>query len=175
MRRGAVASVAALALKLRQNCTEADLVWARAILKRALLAPERRDQGWFYGSHIPWHHAIFVARGLAADLRESTADDDAGRALLALITHPLEIVSLTALGESCRLWAKDPRLAWSALGLALSLCYLEPMAPDTPRGPNDGVHTEEKLRKVLDAAEQFYRGSDDWRPLPTPPPAWVKT
>ena len=115
-----------------------------------------------------------MARGLAADLREATANHDTGRALLGLVTHPLEIVSLTALGEACRLWAKDPKLAWSALGLALSLCYLEPIAPDKPRGPNEGVHTEEKSRKALEEAEQSYRESDDWRPLPTPPPAWVK-
>ena len=115
-----------------------------------------------------------MARGLAADLREGTANHDTGRALLGLITHPLEIVSLTALGEACRLWAKDPKLAWSALGLALSLCYLEPMATDKPRGPNEGVHTEEKLRKALEAAEEFYRESNDWQLLPAPPPAWVK-
>jgi hypothetical protein len=174
MRHGAVASVAAIALNFRQRFYQADLDWARVVLKRALLAPESRGPGWFYGAIIPWHHAIFVARGLAADLREATANHDTGRALLGLITHPLEIVSLTALGEACRLWAKDPKLAWSALGLALSLCYLEPVATDKPRGPKEGVHTEEKSRKALEEAEQSYRGSDDWRPPPTPPPAWVK-
>ncbi len=174
MRRGAVTSVAALVLKLRQNCTAADLVWARAVLMLALLMPEERDPTWFYGAVIPWHHAIFVARGLAADLREGTADSETGRALLGLVTHPLEIVSITALGELCRLWTKDPKLAWSALGLAFSLCQLEPIAPNGPRGPNEGVHTEEKLRKALEAADQFYREREDWRPLPTSPPAWVK-
>jgi hypothetical protein len=174
MRRGAIASVAAMALNFRQNCSEADLAWARAILKRALLTPQERDPTWFYGAHIPWHHAIFVARGLAADLREGTINNETGRALLGLVTHPLEIVALTALEELCRLWAKDPKVAWSALGLALSLCYLEPIAPDTPRGPNEGVHTEEELRKALEAAEEFYRESNDWQLLPAPPPAWVK-
>ena len=48
------------------------------------------------------------------------------------------------------------------------------MATDKPRRPNEGVHTEEKSRKALEEAEQSYSGSDDWRPLPTPPPAWVK-
>jgi len=173
MRRGAVTSVAAITLNFRLGCSEADLVWARAVLMLALLMPEERDPTWFYGAVIPWHQAIFVARGLAADLREGTADSETDRALLGLVTHPLEIVSLTALRELCRLWAKDPKLAWSALGLAFLLCQLEPIAPDRPRGPNEGVHTEEKLRKALEAAEQFYRERDDWRPLPTPPPAWV--
>jgi hypothetical protein len=174
MQRGAVASVAAVALNFRQGCSKADLVWARAVLMRALLMSEKHDPTWFYGAVIPWHHAIFVARGLAADLREGTTDSETGLALLRLVTHPLEIVSLTALGELCRLWAKDSKLAWSALGLAFSLCQLEPRAPDRPRSPNEGVHTEEKLRKALEAAEQFYRDRDHWRPLPTPPPAWVK-
>ena len=51
MRRGAVASVAAIALNFRQSFNEADLDWARAVLKRALLAPEKRGPGWFYGAH----------------------------------------------------------------------------------------------------------------------------
>ena len=67
MRRGAVASVAAIALNFRQSFNQADLDWARVVLKRALLAPESRGPGWFYAAIIPWHHAIFVARGLAAD------------------------------------------------------------------------------------------------------------
>jgi hypothetical protein len=174
MRRGAVASVAALALKFRQNCTEDDSVWARAVLKRALLAPESREPGWFYGAVIPWHHAIFVARGLAADLREGNADKETGRALLRVVAHPLEIVSLAALGELCRLWDEDPKLAWSALGLAFSLCQLDPIAPERQREPNEGVHTERKLRQALDEAEHFYLESNDWWPLPIPPPAWVK-
>jgi hypothetical protein len=56
MRRGAVASVATIALEFRQNRTEADLVWARGVLKRALRAPEKRDA--IPGAVIPWHHAI---------------------------------------------------------------------------------------------------------------------
>lgn len=174
MRRGAVAAVAAIALNFRQSFNQADLDWARMILKRVLVAPESRGPGWFYGARIPWHHAIFGARGLAADLREATADKDTVRGLLGLVCHPLEIVSLAALGECCRLWARDAKLAWAALELALSLCDLEPISSDRPRSRNEGVHTEKKLRVVLDEAEQFYRGSDDWRPLPTPPPAWVK-
>ena len=48
MQRGAVASVAAIALEFSQNRNEADLVWARGVVKRALLAPEKRDPMWTF-------------------------------------------------------------------------------------------------------------------------------
>jgi hypothetical protein len=77
MRRGAVAAAAAIALNFRQNCSEADLGWARRVLKRAIRTPEKRDLMWTSGAVIPWHQAIFVAQGLGADLREGTAEKDA--------------------------------------------------------------------------------------------------
>lgn len=174
VRCGAVAAAAAVALNFRQHCEKADLTWARGVLKRALLAPEKHDPGSFYGADIPWHHAIFVGRGLAADLREGTGDSNTVPALLSLVAHPLEIVSLTVLGELCRLWVADAKLTWSALGLALSLCLLEPRSPSELRGLNAGVHSQEKLQKALEAAETFYREGTDWQSLPEPPPAWVK-
>jgi hypothetical protein len=89
---------------------------------------------WTSNAVIPWHQAIFVARGLAADLREGTAESEAALALLGLVAHPLEAVSLAALKEGCRLWDKAPKLAWSALIVAFSLCRIEPRPPGHPRG-----------------------------------------
>jgi hypothetical protein len=124
MQRGAVSSVAAIALEFRENRNEADLVWARGVVKRALRAPEKRDSMWTSQAIIPWHPAIFAARGLGADLREGTAENDAASALLSLVAHPLDIVSLRAIAEACRLWAKDPKFAWSADG-----CLFTPSHP----------------------------------------------
>jgi hypothetical protein len=71
MRRGAVAATAALALRCREDVPASDLQWARDVLRRALHAPETRDIFWSSSSIIPWHQAIFVAVGLADDLRSS--------------------------------------------------------------------------------------------------------
>ena len=96
------------------------------------------------------------------------------RALLSLVAHPLEIVSLTAVGESCRLWAKDPKLAWSALALAFSLCHIWNRSAGQPRGPNEGVHTKKKCARLSMRPKSFIGRSHEWRLLPAPPPAWVK-
>ena len=105
-RRGAVAAAAAITLRHRDDASDDDLIWARGVLGRAIETPEKRDLMWASGAIIPWHHAAFAARGLAADLRAGTADNDAALVLLGLIAHPLEMVSLAALGEA---WASGPK------------------------------------------------------------------
>ena len=64
------AATAAIALNFREGCTQEDLEWARDVLRRAIRLPEKPDPMWSPGSVIPWHQGIYVARGLAADLRE---------------------------------------------------------------------------------------------------------
>jgi hypothetical protein len=98
-RRGAVAAAAAIVLDFRQESFKADLTWARSVLDRAIRRPETRNVMWSSSSIIPWHQAIFVARGLVADLREGTAKKSSTFALLSLVAHPHEVVSLAALRE----------------------------------------------------------------------------
>ncbi|WP_200901965.1 hypothetical protein [Microvirga vignae] len=174
MHRGAVAATAAVALNLREQLDPADLDWAREILNRAIRAPEERDAYWTSRSIIPWHPSIFVARGLAADLRNGTAEKDAATKLLALVAHPLEVVSLAALQEVSGLWSIDPKLAWSALVLAFSLCHIKRVPPGEMRGPGDPVHSQEDAQAALNHAAEFYLNGAGWLPIPQPPPAWVK-
>jgi hypothetical protein len=94
--------------------------------------------------------------------------------LLLVRLETLDVVSLAALGEACRLWAKDPKLAWSALILAFSLCHIQPRPPEKPRGPSESVHSPNEVRTALHAAEKFYQKGKGWHPLPLPPPPWVK-
>lgn len=139
MRRGAVAATAAITLNFREERTLEQLEWARDVLGRAIRLDGKPDLMWSPHYAIPWHHAIYVARGLAADLREGTAVLGIERDLLGLIAHPLEEVSLAALEETCKLWTKDPKLTWTALILALSLCHV-------PSRPHDQLrqHGEPK-------------------------------
>lgn len=171
MQRGAVAAAAAAALDRRGGLSSTDLTWARKVLRRAISAPEKRDIWWSPHAVIAWHHAIFVARGLAADLRNGTADQKAACELLALVAHPLEAASLAALEAALSLWDQDPKLGWSALHLALSLCVLPPRTG--PRGPTDEVHSRERVRSAVEEAMRNYGKVNGWTDLPLPPPAWV--
>lgn len=174
MRRGAVAALAALILEFRDGRTPDELNWARDVLKRALAAPDIRGPMWSSMSAIPWYPAIFVARGLGADLRKGTADEDAAATLLGLVADPLELVSLAALGETARLWSIDPKLEWAALHLALTLCHIDPPSDGESRGPGDPIHSESRTRNALEAAVRYYRKEAGWPELPLPPPAWIK-
>ncbi len=174
MRRGAVAATAAIVLNFREGRTQEDVEWARDVLGRAIRLPEKPDLMWSPSSVIPWHQAIYVARGLAADLREGTAPRGAPRDLLGLIAHPLEIVSLAALEEACRLWSKDPKLTWAALSLAFSLCHVPPRPRDQARQQREALHSSSKAQSAVDAALASYENGSGWAPLPLPPPAWVK-
>ena len=174
MRWGAVAATAAIALNFRDGCTQENLEWARDVLGRAIRLPEKFDLAWSPMSVIPWHQGIFVARGLAADLREGTAAHSTTHDLFGLIAHPLEVVSLTALEEVCKLWPRDSKLTWAALILAFSLCYIPSRPRDQPRQHGEAFHTSSEAQAAVDAALAFYENGSGWAPLPLPPPAWVK-
>ncbi|PLY14975.1 MAG: ATP-binding protein [Sedimenticola sp.] len=174
IRRGAVAATAAIALNFREGCTHEDLEWARGVLGRAIRLPEKFDLMWSPGSVVSWHQGIYVARALAADLREGTAAPSTANDLLGLIAHPLEIVALTALEEACKLWPKDSKLTWAALILAFSLCHVPSRPRDQPRQHGEALHTSNEAQAAVNAALAFYEHGSEWAPLPLPPPAWVK-
>ena len=127
---------------------------------------------WSPRSVIPWHPSIFVARGLAADIRKGTAELKAAHKLLALVAHPLEVVSLGALEAALSLWDHDPKLGWSSLHFALSLCVLPP--PMGSRSPTDEVHSRKRVQAAVNEATRIYEKAKGWTDLPLPPPAWVK-
>lgn len=170
-RRGSVAATAAIALNFRKGRTQEELEWARDGLIRAMHLPEKPDLMWSSGAIIPWHQSIFAARGLAADLREGTITNETAHNLLGLIAHPLEVVSLAALEEACKLWSKNSKLTWAALIMAFSLCH----DPSRPRDQLDkALHTENETQACIDAALTYYDKGSEWDSLPLPPPAWVK-
>lgn len=174
MRRSAVAATASIVLNFREGRTKEDLEWARSVLARTIRLPEMPDPMWSPGSVISWHHAIFAARGIAADLREGTAALGTVRDLLGLIVHPLEIVSIAALEEACKLWSKDPKLTWAALILAFAHCQIQPQPHDQLRQHGYALHSVSETQAVVDAAFAFYKNGSEWTSLPLPPPAWVK-
>jgi hypothetical protein len=174
MRRGAVAATAAIVLNFREERSLGELDWAREVLGRAIRVPERPDLLWSPSSRISWHSGIFVARGLAADLREGTAAHGAAVKLLSLIAHPLEVVSSTALGEICKLWSKDQKLIWAALFLAFSLCHVPKRQSDYIHEYGEALHTPGEVESAVKEALEFYENGNEWISLPLPPLAWTK-
>ncbi|NQY37295.1 MAG: ATP-binding protein [Vibrio sp.] len=172
--RGAVAAIAAMTLTFREGLPQKELDWARDVLERAIHLPEKPGLMWSSGSIIPWHHGIYVARGLAADLLEGTELDGAVENLLGLIAHPLEVVSLAALEETCKLWPKDPKLTWSAMFLAFSLCHVSPRSHEQARKNNEVLRLSDETQAAIDTAFVFYESDTEWGSLPLLPPAWVK-
>lgn len=174
MYRGAVAATAAIVLNFRDASSQEDLEWARDVLVQAKRLPESPSVMWSPSSVIPWHHAVYAARGLAADLREGTAECDVAIDLLDLIAHPLEVVSLAALKEACKLWIKDPKLTWAALTLSLSLCHFSPRPREQLSQHGVAHHSPVDSKAAVDAVLAFYQNGSGWPTLPLPPPAWVK-
>jgi len=174
IRRGAVAATAAIVLSFREGRTQEVLEWARDVLWRAVRLQEKHHLLWSPSSVIPWHHDIFVARGLATELREGTATSSTARDLLGLIAHPLEIVSLAALEEACKLWLKDPKLTWAALIMSFSLCHVPPRPRDQLRQHGEPLHSPSEAQAALNTALEFYENENGWASLPLPPPAWIK-
>ncbi len=174
VRRGAVAATAAIVLNFREGRAPEDLEWARGVLGRAIRLPEKPDPMWSPESVIPWHQAIYAARGLAADLREGTAVDGAAHDLVTLIAHPLQVVSLAALEETCRLWSWNPRLTWAGLMLGFSLCHVPRRTHGRSRQQGEVLHLASEAQTAVDAALTFYERESGWKSLPLPPPAWVK-
>jgi hypothetical protein len=172
MRRGAVAGAAAVVLRFREGRSADELAWARDAVQRATIAPEVRGNFWMPESAIPWHHSMYAARGLAADIRCGTADPAAPGILLALAAHPLECVSLAAVKAALSLWDIDARLAWAALSIALTLCHVE--SDGKRHHHNDPYHSETQIRKLLRSVLKDYERGKKWMDLPSPPPAWVK-
>jgi hypothetical protein len=172
--RGAVAATAAMTLTFREGLPQKELDWARNVLERAIHLPEKTDLMWSSGSIISWHHGIYVARGLAADLLEGTEMDGAVENLLGLIAHPLEVVSLAALEETCKLWPKDPKLTWSAMFLAFSLCHVSTRSNEQTRKNDEVLHLSDETQAAVDTAFVFYERDTEWGSLPLLPPAWVK-
>ncbi len=82
-RRSAVAGVAAVVLKYREDRDAAAIEWARDAVRRAGSAIDIRSQFWSPQSINPWEPKIFVARGLGADISHGTAAGDATERLLA--------------------------------------------------------------------------------------------
>ncbi|MDR6586352.1 hypothetical protein [Herbaspirillum frisingense] len=170
--RGALAATAAVVLVCRDTISDASLDWARDVLWTAIKFPIDGDLSSVSTAVVPWHYAISVARGLAADYLYDTARDGTPVALLSLLTHPLEMVSVAAFKEILGLWKKDPRLSWSGIYLAMSMCKVA-RGKDRDLHPSM-LHDIDVMNAKLQEAIQVHDDHEEWSPLPALPDPWIK-
>lgn len=129
-RQGAVAGVAAVCVAFATDLDASDLGWARGVLARAGASAGLPGAFSVSVTELPWHHAIFAARGIAREIRRGSAPAEASSILLRLVGHPLEAVALAALRESFQVWDRDPRLGWCSLLIVLRLLEIDLRARD---------------------------------------------
>ncbi len=124
--------------------------WARATLEvyRDQVEPPRDDI--FSRSRIPWHPKLFVARAIAAVLRSGKAQAADREALYRLVTHPIEVVALTAIDEIASCWVNDPNFAWCGFNLGLRLArYRRAPGDHRPDAPTRARLEEERRMLAL--------------------------
>lgn len=169
--RGAVTAAAAVVLCFRAGRKQEEIEWARDVLARSLHLTEEPHLRWSLYVAMPWHPLVYVAQGLASELREREASQGTDHRFLALIAYPLKTVSLATVNEACQLWNESPELTWTALDIAFSLCHVSRRPWDHPRTYQEALR---EIQRVLNAAIKSYETEGDWTALPLPPPAWVK-
>lgn len=172
MQAAAVAGVAAVVIKYPATFEPADAKWARKVIERAAVMPEVVGDMWSNVSVIPWHPAISAARALGYDIRAGQGGAKAGKVLLSLVMHPLEIVSLTALEICFGLWDIDQRLGWCAFAAALGMSQISiaPMEDHYSRFDPERISAGNTKRG--DFAAKAYGKAGNWPQLPAMPSAW---
>jgi len=170
---GAVAGVAAAVLCFADRIDQTNISWARDVILRAFDTPETRHDTYASYTIIPWHPCIFVARALAAEIRNGNDIRVIKEKLLSLAGHPLDIVSLEALKCAFDCWDIDDRLAWVALdlGMRLSIGLRRRDIPATKKNdPPDDVnfHTQS-----VQAAISIYFDGQGYQEITSPPSAWI--
>ncbi|HWW04169.1 hypothetical protein [Collimonas sp.] len=173
-RQGAVASVAAVALRYGRELPSTDIEWAVDVCLRAWKTPESQDELFFSGSILIYHPVLYASRGLATLVRRDPARRDAVEALMRLAAHPYEQIVIEALGGLMELWDLLPEVAWNALVLAISLSIVERFSYDDV---TTGQREEQARRRVNDTVGAALIRNNNLeespQPLPGIPPAWV--
>ncbi len=171
-RSGARAGVAALVINFGDAEEEEVCAWARTMSLASVPTTFRRED--YSLSDVPWHAAGYAALALAGDIRRSAALADARQALMRLVAHPQECVSLRALGAALSLWDVHPRFAWDALQLSLSLCLSATSRSETTRESIGLVSDLENREATVLAIASRVGPVEAWESLPLPPSPWVR-
>lgn len=151
------------------------LAWANATIDSFCKAQDEIKDVVSAESVIPWHPKLFVGHALAARIKSNCEHPTDRIELYRLITHPLDIVSISAVADVAGCWERDRRFAWCGLNLGLQLAQLI--------GTSHLHLLDNKTRLQMDLARRATALSmalDEYNaqgPLPSwvrPLPSWVR-
>jgi hypothetical protein len=172
MDQGAVAGVAAVALRYGADLEAETLTWAQDVTERAARMPERRDGLWFAGSKLIHHPCLYAVTTIEGLLRRGVAPSIWRRVLLELGGHPLEEVSENAIGCALALWETDPQLAWAALNLGIRISTASHDALPQAHG-YDHATEPERMTAAVAASLAEIDAVEPRTTLEPMPEAWV--
>lgn len=94
MKQNAVVAVATMTLWFRKGLVDADLMWARGVISRAVLIPFNSYECNTSEAKLSFHPKIFSSKALASEIRFDPADDNAKLQLLCIIASPVNEISI---------------------------------------------------------------------------------
>jgi hypothetical protein len=170
---GAIAGTAAAICCFTDNA--AHRAWTDRILATYRDEAEPQEPDVFSKSIIPWHPKIFVARALAARVRDDRAEARDRGDLYQLVVHPLEIVSLSAVKGIASCWDRDPHFAWCGLNLGLRMARFARSSAPEDYDPVRLQQAEQARRaQILAAALAEYQARDQFPEWVRPMSAWTQ-
>ncbi|MDN3399417.1 NACHT domain-containing protein [Psychrobacter sp. APC 3426] len=123
MKQNAIVAVATMTLWFRKGLADADLMWARGVINRAVLIPFNSYECSTSEAKLSFHPKIFSSKALASEIRFDPAGDNAKLQLLCIIASPVNEISISALNACLSLYDIDRKLTYSAIFMAVSMSY----------------------------------------------------
>lgn len=172
MKQNAFAAVATMTLCFRKGLTNADLVWARSVINRAILLPFNSHEYSISEAKLTFHPKVFVSKALTSEIRSNTGDDNAKLQLLYIIASPVNEISILALNECLSLYDVDRKLTYSAIFMAVSMSYNYLKYRNCNSDDTEKVKTE--LQSIESILADYYESDKQFIKLPKCGSPWVE-
>ncbi len=172
MKQNAIVAVATMTLWFRKGLADADLMWARGIISRAVLIPFNSYECNTSEAKLSFHPKIFSSKALASEIRFDPTDDNAKLQLLCIIASPVNGISISALNACLSLYDIDRKLTYSAIFMAVSMSYNYLKYRNCNSEDTEKVKTE--LKSIESALVDYYESDKQFIQLPNCGSPWVE-
>ncbi|PNK59800.1 AAA family ATPase [Psychrobacter sp. FDAARGOS_221] len=172
MKQNAISAVATMALCFREGLTDTDLKWAREIIDKVMSLPFNSYECSTADAQLMFHPKLFASNALVAEIRNDVDADYAKNHLLGLIVSPVNELSLLALNCCASLYDIDAKLSYSAIFLAISLCYNH--FKYAIFNSEDRKKVNEKLLNLLATIDKYYESEEQYLKLPRCISPWIE-
>ena len=172
---GGIVGMASVVLIREAEHTPDDVRWARGVLERAVNLPWPEIDPLVPNAAIPWHPQRMATYGLAElSAAHGERAEWAKAGLLALLAHPLDVVSGAAFAALMEIGSGLPRLASIALVLRIDLdIRIDPLWPRLETEERSGIRNE-RVEEALRKADEYLRDDELTITFPMLPDAWMR-